>query len=93
MKSSEKRMAIQKDISGIENTLSHALTPVSPSVDVVKRLKERIGNLEPNRIAKRLSNWELSIITVGSVMSAAMVILTIVRALFYFWGRSKRSAV
>ena len=80
-------------VNELENSLSGLLTPVRPPSDVMQRLKERIGSLEPQRIAKRLSNWELSIITIGSVMSAAMVILTITRALFYFFGRHKRSIV
>ena len=80
-------------VNELENSLSGALTPVRPSSDVMQRLKKRIGSLEPQRIAKRLSNWELSIITIGSVMSAAMVILTVTRALFYFFWRHKRSVV
>ncbi len=83
----------KEQVNELENSLSSLLTPVRPPSDVMQRLKERIGSLEPQRIAKRLSNWELSIITIGSVMSAAMVILTITRALFYFFGRHKRSIV
>ncbi len=80
-------------VSELESSLSGLLTPVRPPSDVMQRLKKRIGSLEPHRIAKRISNWELSIITIGSVMSAAMVILTITRALFYFFGRHKRRVV
>ena len=93
-KKMEKRIEMAKEqIGELETYLSGALKPIRPPVDVVQRLQERIGSLEPSRIAKRLSNWELSIITVGSVMSAAMVILTVVRALFYFFERHKRSTV
>ena len=93
-KNIEKRIESAKEqVSELEAYLSGALKPIRPPADVVQRLQERIGSLEPSRIAKRLSNWELSIITVGSVMSAAMVILTIVRALFYFFGRHNRSVM
>ena len=92
MKKLEKRIELVKEQVGtLEDYLSGTLKPIRPPADVVQRLQKRIGILESSRIAKRLSNWELSIITVGSVMSAAMVILTIVRALFYFFGRHKRS--
>ena len=91
MKRIEKKEQVnQEEVRGLVNSLSSALTPISPSIDMMQRLKERIGDFKPNRIAKRLSNWELSIITVGSVMSAAMVILTIARAFFYFFGRHRR---
>ena len=79
----------QEDVGELEAYLSGALTPVRPPADVIQRLRERIGSLEPSRIAKRISNWELTIIIVGSVMSAAMVILTVVRALFYFFSRRR----
>ena len=92
MKRIDKKIeANQEEVMGLENILSGALTHVSPPAEMMKRLKGRIGSFEPNRIAKRLSNWELSIITIGSVMSAAMLILTLVRALFYFFERHKRS--
>ena len=76
----------------IESYLEKSIYAVRPPEDVVQRLRQRIGNLEPSIIAKRLSNWELTIITIGSVMFAATVIVTIARAFFYFFGRGKRSA-
>ena len=91
-KQTEKSIeAAKKQVSELESYLSGTLKPIRPPAELVQRLQKRVGILEPNLIAKRLSNWELSIITVGSVMSATMVILTIVRALFYFFGRHKRS--
>ena len=88
----EKKIeATQKDVDKLENSLSGIFTSVRPPTDVIQRLQDRIGRLEPNIIAKRISNWELSLITAGSVMAAAMVILTLARALFYFFGRRKKS--
>lgn len=78
--------------NNIENYLENAMKSVRPPEDVMQRLQERIGSLEPHYIAKRITNWELWLITVGSVMSAAMVIVTVARALFYFFRRGKRSA-
>ncbi len=77
-------------VNALENSLSDALTPVRPPDEILQRLKKRIGNMESYQIAKRLSNWELSIITAGSVLAVATVILTVVRALFYFYRRSHR---
>ncbi|MBC8335895.1 MAG: hypothetical protein ISR59_07675 [Anaerolineales bacterium] len=92
MKRLEKRIESAKEqVDTLEKTLSGALKPVHPPADVIQRLKNRIGSLEPYHIAKRLTNWELWIITVGSVMSVAMVILTIARAIYYFFGRQRGS--
>ena len=76
----------------LEAYLDNAMRTVRPPEDVMKRLRDRIGSLEPNIIAKRLSNWEFTLIITGSVMAAATVILTIARALFFFFNRGKRSA-
>jgi len=80
----------REEVSALENSLSDALTPIRPSDEILQRLKERIGDLDSYRISKRLSNWELSIITAGSVLGVATVILTVVRALFYFYRRAHR---
>ncbi|MBT3322297.1 MAG: hypothetical protein HN392_08420 [Anaerolineae bacterium] len=80
-----------KELAELESSLTDTLKSMSPPTDVMKRLQERIGNLEPNRIAKRIGSWELSIITIGTVVSATMVALTIARALFYFFSKGKRS--
>ena len=87
----QKFRAEEKEMTALENSLSGALVPVHPPNNMMQRLRKKIGTLEPNRIAKRISNWELSIITVGSLMSVAVAILTIIRAFFYFFGKHKKS--
>ena len=76
----------------LEKYLENTMRSVRPPDDVVQRLREKIGKLEPHIIAKRLTNWEFTLIIIGGVMSAAMVIVTIARAFYYFFGRNKRSA-
>lgn len=84
----EDRFESSKEkLSAVENYLAGALKSVSPPSDVIQRLQNRIGSLEPHYFAKRMTNWELVLIITGSVMSVAMVILTVARALFYFFGR------
>ena len=83
----KKFEAARGDIAKLEASLSGALQSVKPPADVMQRLQQKIGNLEPNYIAKRLTNWELWIITVGAVMSAVMVIITLARALYYFFKK------
>ena len=89
----KKYKAVKEEVSELESSLSGALQSIHPPNDVMQRLQERIGKLEPNRIAKRISTWELSIITAGAVMSVAMLILTVARALFYFFSPQKKQRV
>ncbi len=86
----KKYQAVKEEVNELESSLSGALQSVRPPTDVMQRLQERLGKLEPNRIAKRISTWELSIIIAGAVMSVAMLILTVARALFYFFNRQKK---
>ena len=86
----KKFKAAREDVEKLEESLSNTLQTVRPPEDVMQRLQKRIGNLEPTYIAKRLTDWELWLITVGTVMSAAVVILTITRALYYFFGKGKK---
>ena len=86
----KKIQAAKEEVSELENSLSGTLQSIRPPSEVMQRLQERIGKLEPNRIAKRISAWEVSIITAGAVMSVAMLILTVARALFYFFNRQKK---
>lgn len=85
-------MSQPNETNQLETLLDSTMRSVRPPEDVMKRLRNKIGSLEPNIIAKRLSNWEFTIIIMGSVMAVATVILTIARAFFYFFNRSKRSA-
>ncbi len=85
--------ASKERIGALEEQLSRTLQPITPPGEVVQRLGSRVRQLKPRMIVKRLSNWEFLLIVTGSVMSAAMVILTVVRALFYFFGRRKRRTV
>lgn len=85
-------MRKSEDTNKLETYLDSTMRSVRPPDDVMKRLRDKIGSLEPNIIVNRLSNWEFTLIIVGSVMAVATVIVTIARALFYFVGRSKRSA-
>lgn len=90
----EKKVEAERgEIDKLERSLSNTFQAVRPPEDVMQRLQKKIGRLEPNEIAKRITNWELWIITVGTVMSAAIVIITLARALYYFFKKLNGQAV
>ncbi len=71
----------------LEANLAQALRPVRPRQDFVRRVREGIRLPERAEIALKLQDWENLLIVFGSVLSGAVVILTLARALFHLFGR------
>ena len=76
------------EFNALEAHLAGTLRPVTPPKDVVKRLRERIRFPQPREIASHLrTEWTKMWLVFGGVMSGFLVIITIARAFFYFFGR------
>lgn len=67
--------------------MAGTLRPVTPPVDVVQRLRERMRFPQPEEIVSRLRDWQRMFFVLGGVMSGMMVLITIARALYYLVGR------
>ena len=74
-------------ILDLETRLAGTLKPIQPSSDIVQRLRERIRFPSPEEIQARLSDWRRMFLVLGGVMSGLLIIITIARAFFYFFGR------
>ena len=74
-------------INALEAQLAGTLRPVTPPVDVVQRLRERVRFPQPEEIVSRLRDWQRMFFVLGGVMSGMMVLITIARALYYLVGR------
>ena len=71
----------------LEEHLAGTLKPITPPRELVTRLRERIRFPEREEIVSRLGNWKRLFLVYSGVMSGMLVIITVARALFYFWGR------
>lgn len=71
----------------LEAHLAGTLKPVTPPIDLVQRLRERIRFPQPEEITFRLGDWRRLFLVYGGVMSGLLVIITIARAFFYFYRR------
>jgi len=71
----------------LEEHLAGALKPITPPIEVVSRLRERIRLPQPEEIVSRLGNWKRLFLVYGGVMSGLLVTITVARAFFYFFGR------
>jgi hypothetical protein len=74
-------------IDAIEGRLAGTLRPVSPPVEFVQKLRGHIQLPEGNVIVFRLRSWTDLLFILGGVLSGAMVILTLARAMYYLFGR------
>ena len=80
-----------EELEVLEAHLAGTLKRVAPPKRFVKRLREnlraRIRIPQRAEIANRLGDWRKMFIVFGSVMSGFLILVTIVRALFYLSGR------
>lgn len=81
------RTLSEAQMNALEAHLAGTLRPVTPPMDVVQRLRERIRFLQPEAIASRFRDWQRMFVVFGGVMSGMLVIITIGRALYYLVGR------
>ena len=75
-------------IYALEAHLAGTLRPVTPPLDVLQRLRERLSSLPSQEIVSRLrSDWQRMFVILGGVMSGMLVIITVARAMYYLVGR------
>jgi hypothetical protein len=74
-------------INALEAQLAGTLKPVTPPMDVVQRLRDRIRFPQSEEIVSRLQDWQRMFFVLGGVMSGMMVLITVARALYYLVGR------
>ncbi|RPI95129.1 MAG: hypothetical protein EHM40_04185 [Chloroflexi bacterium] len=78
-----------EQLFALEAHLAGTLKPVTPPMDVVQRLRERIRFPQPNEIVSRFRDWRRMFFVLGGVMSGLLALITIGRALYYLVGRKQ----
>ena len=76
-----------EQIYALEEHLAGTLKPVTPPMEVVNRLRERIHFPEPRMIVLRLRDWQRMFLVFGGIMSGMLVLITVARAFFYLVRR------
>jgi uncharacterized membrane protein YedE/YeeE len=74
-------------LSALETHLAGMLRPVAPSRELLQRLRRRIRFPQRDEIAGRLRDWQTLMLVLGGVISGALVIVTVARAIFHLVGR------
>ena len=76
----------------IESHLAQAFQRVTPSSAFVNTVRGRIHNATPQMAVKSFSQQRKSVLlTLGGVLSASLLILTLARVAYYLIGRSKQA--
>ena len=77
----------KEQLDELEAHLAGTLKPVSPPRDFVLGLRGRIRIPPRGEIAVRLQDWQTLLLVFGGVLSGALIILTVARAMFHLFGR------
>lgn len=76
-----------EELNALEAHLAGTLKPVTPSSEVVQRLRGRIQMPTRSEITLHLTDWRRMFLVFGGVMSGMLVIVTLARAFYYLAGR------
>ena len=74
-------------LSALEAHLAGTLKPVTPPMEIVQRLRNRIHFPERRVIVLHLQDWQRMFLVFGGVMSGMLVVITVARAFFYLIRR------
>lgn len=87
--SKHKPRQTQEELDALESHLAGTLKRVTPPVDFVQRLGERIQFQMPSRreITLRLRDWRRLFFVFGGVMSGMFLLITLARAFYYLAAR------
>jgi hypothetical protein len=80
-------MENEEQLFVLEEHLAGTLKPITPPSDLVVRMRDRIRMPQRQEIVSRIDDWQRLLLVFGGVMSGFVVILTVARAFFYFFGR------
>ncbi len=77
----------RENFEALESHLAGTLKRVPAPSDLFQRLYERIQLPTPNEITLRLNDWRKLIFIFGGVLSGALLLITLARALYHVIGR------
>ncbi len=84
---------MQNEQDRLENRLAQTFQRVKPSPAFLNTVRERIQTrAQPVIIEKMPRKRRELLITLGGVLSASLLILTIARVIYYLLGHSKQTA-
>ena len=83
--STRKSELTPEQLAHLETHLAGTLRPVAPRKDFVHRLRDRVHLPERKLIVSRLQDWNRLFFVFASVMSGILLLITVARALYYYF--------
>ena len=74
-------------LDDLERRLRGTLRPVVPPRDLLRRLQDRVRMPTGSELTARLRDWQTMWLALVGALSAALVIITLARAMFHLAGR------
>lgn len=87
MSASKMTSTDDNQLNALEAHLAGTLRPVAPPRGFVQRLRARVHLPPREQIATRLRDWQTLALVFGGVISGALFILTVARAMFHLFGK------
>lgn len=75
---------ISLPLDELEKRLHRVLRPITPPVEHLQRVRQRIRYSPQVAAARRLFEWEFWFIIIGGLVTAFVLLLTLARVLFFF---------
>jgi hypothetical protein len=73
----------------METRLANALRHVEPPRKLVQTMRNRVNFAPPVTVAKRLHDTRYMVLLLGGVLTASLVVASVVRALFYLVNKAR----
>jgi hypothetical protein len=77
------------DFNPVEAELEAAFHPIHPSTKFVQTIRHRIKARPSIEVSQRLASPSSVLFVLGGVLSVSLLIVTVVRAIFYLTNRAK----
>ncbi len=77
----------EDQLNALEEHLAGTLKPITPPSELVVRMRNRVRMPQRHEIVSRIGDWQRLFLIFGGVMSGFVVMVTVARAFFYFYGR------
>lgn len=90
MSKRETNQIEKENMDALEAHLAGTLKRVTPSRDLVQRLRARVQMPSRSEITLRLRDWSRLFFVFGGVMSGMLLLVTLARAFYYLVGSRSR---
>lgn len=81
------KKSTEEQLEELESHLAGTLRPVTPSHEIVQRLRTRIQFPAREEIVNKLNDWRRLFFVFSGVLSGMLLLITVARALYYLLGR------